>query len=154
MKVFRRIGVSVLVVFLTIGLCYCEAWGLFDKARAVFHYNKGHSYQEKGQWDKAIAEYNEAIKLDPKFAEAYMTRGNVYIQKDQFDQAFSDFNKALEINPKLAGAYMIRAMAYWYNGEYDKAWEDAHNAQSLGGQVNPVFLENLQNLLQSSGRQR
>ena len=154
MKVFRRIGVSVLVVFLTIGLCYSVAWGVFDKSRAVVHCDKGNSYQDKGQWDKAIAEYNEAIKLDPKFAEAYMTRGNVYLQKGQFDQAFSDFSKAIEINPKLAGAYMTRAMAYWYNGEYDKAWEDAHNAQSLGGQVNPVFLENLQNLLQSSGRKR
>ena len=37
MKVFRRIGVSVLVVFLTIGFCYSVAWGVFDKARAVVH---------------------------------------------------------------------------------------------------------------------
>jgi len=58
MKVFRRIGVSVLVLFLTIGLCYSVAWGLLDKARAIVHHTTGSKYSEKGQWDKAIAKYN------------------------------------------------------------------------------------------------
>ena len=78
MKVFRRIGVSILVVFLTIGLCYCEAWGSVDKERAIAHYTTGCSYLEKGQWDKAIAEYNEAIKLYPRYVEAYFYRGYAY----------------------------------------------------------------------------
>ncbi len=92
MKVFRRIGVSVLVVFLTIGLCYSVAWGVFDKAKAVVHFAKGCSYQEKGQWDKAIAEYNEAIELDPKFAMAYVNRGAAYASIGQLDKAIADYN--------------------------------------------------------------
>ena len=61
MKTLRRIGVSVLIVFLTIGLCYSEAWGLFDKARAIVHNERGIQYVEKGQYDQAITEYNKAI---------------------------------------------------------------------------------------------
>ena len=80
MKVSGRIGVSVLIVFLTIGLCYSEAWGVFDKVRAVAHIVKGDSYQEKGQWDKAIAEYNKALELNPEFAGAYINRGLAYAQ--------------------------------------------------------------------------
>ena len=102
MKVFRRIGVSVLLVFLTIGLCYCEAWGSVDKERAVAHYTTGCGYLEKGQWDKAIAEYNEAIELYSKYVEAYFYRGYAYDEKGKHEKAISDFTKAIEINPRFA----------------------------------------------------
>ena len=102
MKVFRRIGVSVLVVFLTVGLCYGGAWGSVGKERAISYYTTGCSYLEKGQWDKAIAEYNEAIELYPKYVEAYFYRGYAYDEKGLYEQAISDFTKAIEINPRFA----------------------------------------------------
>ena len=151
MKVFRRIGVSILVVFLTIGLCYCEARGAVDKERSIFHYTTGCSYLEKGQWDKAIAEYNEAIELDPKYVEAYFNRGNAYDEKGQYKQAISDFTKAIEINPRFAEAYNNRALSSYFKREYDKAWEDVHKAQNLGYQVHPEFLKTLRG---ASGREK
>ena len=44
--------------------------------RKMDHINKGDTYLESGQFEKAIAEYNKAIKLDPKDALAYFNRGN------------------------------------------------------------------------------
>ncbi len=151
MKVFKRIGVSILVVFLTVGLCYCEAWGSVDKERAISHYTTGCRYLEKGQWDKAIAEYNEAIKLHPKYVEAYFNRGNAYDEKGQYKQAIYDFTKAIEINPRFAEAYNNRALSSYFKREYDKAWEDVHKAQNLGYQVHPGFLKSLR---EASGRQK
>ncbi len=133
MKVFRRISVSVLVVFLTIGFCYSVAWGVFDKARAVVHCEKGDSYQDKGQWDKAIAEYNKAIELNPEYAEAYYNRGTAYAQgKGQFDQAISDFTKAIELNPKHAKAYNNRGITYYKLDQSDHACDDFQKACELG----------------------
>ena len=42
---------------------------------AVAYYSRGLAYYDKGDDDRAIAEYNEAIRLAPKFAQAYSSRG-------------------------------------------------------------------------------
>ena len=149
-KAYRIIGVSILVAFLTIGLCYSVAWGVFDKARAVVCFTKGVSYQDKGQWDKAIAEYNKAIEINPSYAEAYYNRGVAYGRKGQYDQAISDCNKVIELNPSYAKAYYNRGVAHYFKGKYDKAWEDVLKAQSLG---NPVQIRFLEALREASGRQ-
>lgn len=98
----------------------------------------------------AIAEFTRALEMDPGFAKAYINRGNAYFFKGQHDQAISDFNKALDTDPKFARAYANRAEAYFMKKEYDQAWEDARQAQSLGHEVNPKFLQALR---KASGRQ-
>ena len=97
MEVSGRISVSVLVAFLTVSLCCGEAWGVFDKAGAVVHHAKGLIYNEKGQWDKAIAEYNKAIELNPEYADAYNNRGLAYLDLAQFDHGCQDLQKACEL---------------------------------------------------------
>ncbi len=114
-----------------------------DLNDAVTYYNRGNAYFEKGQHDQAISDYNKALEINPRYAEAYNNRGNAYSEKGQYDQAISDFNKALEINPRYAGAYNNRGIAYMLKGKYDKAWEDVHKAQDLGIKIHPGFLKAL-----------
>ena len=120
--------------------------------KLVYAYNsRGIAYLSKGQYNKAISDLNMAIEINPRYAEAYNSRGNVFGKMGQYDKAISDFNKAIEINPIYAVAYNSRAIAYFYIREYDKAWNDVHEAQNLGYNVHPGFLEALR---QSSGREK
>ena len=75
---------------------------------------------------------------------AYNNRGLAYINKGQYDEAISDCTKAIEINPELAEAYSNRGGAYYFRKEYDNAWDDVEKAQDLGFQIDPVFLQDLQ----------
>jgi tetratricopeptide (TPR) repeat protein len=45
-----------------------------DSTNAIEYYNRGNSYDDKGQYDLAIANYNKAIEIDPTFANAYYNR--------------------------------------------------------------------------------
>ena len=51
---------------------------------------------KKGDYDRAIADYNKALELDPKDATAYNNRGYAYRQKGDYDKAIADYDKALE----------------------------------------------------------
>src|SRR6185503_12769589 len=62
---------------------------------AVAYYNRGLAYYDKGDDDRAIADYNEAIRLDPKYAQALFNRGNAYYQKGDDDRAIADYNEAI-----------------------------------------------------------
>ena len=53
----------------------------------------------------AIADYTEAIRLDPKYAKAYNNRGAAYKAKGQHDRATSDFTEAIRLNPEDAEAH-------------------------------------------------
>ncbi len=71
------------------------------KHHAIVYYNRGVAYDEKGQYDRAIADYDMAIKLNPKHASAYNNRGIVYKKLGQSDKAMSDTQKAKELGRKI-----------------------------------------------------
>jgi len=98
--------------------------------RAVAYRNRGLSYLDKGEVDRAIADYSRALKLNPD-ADAYHSRGNAYLRKGQYDRAIADYGRALELNPKDAFAYSSRGNAYRRKGEYDRAVADYGRAFEL-----------------------
>jgi tetratricopeptide (TPR) repeat protein len=61
-------------------------------------------YYNKDDYDKAIADYIHAIRLDPNSAAAYNNRGIAYYAKGDYDQAIADCEAALRIDPILAQA--------------------------------------------------
>ena len=54
--------------------------------------------------DNALADFNEAIQLNPKMVKAYVGRGTFFVMKD-FDRALAEFNQAIRLDPKEPSAY-------------------------------------------------
>jgi tetratricopeptide (TPR) repeat protein len=52
---------------------------------------------EAGDYDRAIADINEALRLDPKHLHAFIYRGDIFLKKREFTKAIEDYNRALEI---------------------------------------------------------
>ena len=98
---------------------------------AIAYYRRGLAYYDKGDDDRAIAEYNEALRLDPKFAQAYSSRGLAYDHKGDLGHADPDYNEAIRLDPKYAQAYFNRGNAYYQKGEDDRAIADYNEAIRL-----------------------
>ncbi len=59
--------------------------------------NRGLSYAVSANYDRAIADFNEAIELDPKYGKAYYNRALVYEDLGRASDAIQDFEKSLEL---------------------------------------------------------
>jgi tetratricopeptide (TPR) repeat protein len=108
-----------------------------DSNNAIAYLERGNDYLDSEQYDKALVEYNQAIKLDPNYAEAYYKRGNVYYDLQQYDKALADYDRAIQINPNFADAYYNRSLVYYNLQQYDKALAGYDRAI----QINPNFAE-------------
>jgi hypothetical protein len=71
--------------------------------------NRGYASMEKGEYEQAIADYAEAIRLDPAYLSAYGLRGSVWYVKEEYDKCIADLNEAIRLDPRCADAYGARA---------------------------------------------
>jgi tetratricopeptide (TPR) repeat protein len=95
---------------------------------AVTFFNRGNDHYKKGDYDRAIADYNEALRINPNYAEAYNNRGLAYYYKKDYDRAIADYNEALRIDSNYANAYNGRGATYSEKKDYDRAIADYSEA--------------------------
>ena len=94
------------------------------KGHAAAYYNRGNANSAMGDFAAAIADYDEALKLDPKNALAFANRGTAHSEKGDAGAAIADFDEAIKRDPRLASAYFNRANALAAKGEADHAIAD------------------------------
>ena len=78
----------------------CSAIILRNPKDVIANHNRGDAYGLKGDLDRAIADYNKAIELNPTYAPAYNSRGRAYTSKGDYVHAVADVTKAGELTPK------------------------------------------------------
>jgi tetratricopeptide (TPR) repeat protein len=93
--------------------------------------NRCKAHSERHETDLAVADCNEAIRLDPKYAIAYRNRGDAWSAKGDNDRAIADYNEAIRRDPKNYEAYLSRGRADLYSGALPKALADLNQATEL-----------------------
>jgi Tfp pilus assembly protein PilF len=93
----------------------------------------GVGYLEKKQLDKAMVAFSEAIRLDPKFAQAYNGRGIIFALQGDTEKALADCCEAIRLNPEDPDFYRSRAYLYEELDEQPKADADLAKAEELEG---------------------
>ena len=86
--------------------------------------SRGTGYYNQKEYEKAIADYTEAIRLDSKNALYVANRANSRRLDGKWDDALADYSEAIRLEPKKAEHYTDRGDAYRDRKEYDKAIAD------------------------------
>src|SRR5207244_3795602 len=99
---------------------FSEAVRLAPTPNPVYYTNRGDAYYWNKNYDLAIPDFDEAIRMDSKQARAYNLRGNCYYAKNDSDRAIADYTEAIRINPHYAVYYNNRGYVYYQKKDYDK----------------------------------
>jgi tetratricopeptide (TPR) repeat protein len=91
---------------------------------AQIHLENGKKLFDQKDYDGAIREFTEAIRLDPKNAKAYGDRGSAYFNKKDYDRAIADFTEYIRLDPKYATVYRVRGDVYSAKKDYNRAIAD------------------------------
>jgi tetratricopeptide (TPR) repeat protein len=102
--------------------------------QASWFRNRGVVYDRKGQTDKAIREFTEAVRLDPADPQTYVDRGIIYKALKDYDKALADHGEAIRLDPQWATGYFNRANVFKARKDYDKALADYNAAIRLDPQ--------------------
>jgi tetratricopeptide (TPR) repeat protein len=93
--------------------------------------HRGRAWHERGDYQKALADLNEAIRLDSDHSAWYSNRGLVYDRLGEYDRAIADYGEALRRDPLDAQSYHNRGLAYRAKKDNTQAINDFSEAIRL-----------------------
>jgi tetratricopeptide (TPR) repeat protein len=93
--------------------------------------NRSFAYIRRGEFDRGIADADEAIRLDPHDAAAFNNRGNGYRMKEEYDRAIADYTQTIRLDPTYVFAFKNRGSVYQHQGDLDRAIADYSEAVRL-----------------------
>ena len=105
-----------------------EAWELVNKGVSLFNLK---------YFEEAVKCYNEAVRLRPGYAEAFLNRGIANRALGRSESAVADYEEAIRLKPDYTEAFYNRGVAFMSKGRIDEAIKDYNAALRL----NPSYAE-------------
>ena len=97
------------------------------------HLNLGMAYKNAGYLERAIEEFKESFRVDPKYAKGRSNLGVAYFEKGLIDKGLEEIKAALAVDPNLPEAHNNLGIIYTAKKEYEKAI----NAYKTAVAINP-----------------
>jgi Tfp pilus assembly protein PilF len=117
------------------------AGGVQGGQLADLYVARARAYRAQADLDHAIADFDEAIRIDPARPFLLELRGNAWHAKHDYPKAIADYERALQLNPKLIPAYLGRASAHFAKGDLDAALADYQAAIELNPKGAALYLQ-------------
>jgi tetratricopeptide (TPR) repeat protein len=93
--------------------------------------NRGFAYALRNDYDRAIADYDKSVGIDPTSAKTLDLRGNAYRGRHDEDHAIADYDQAIKLDPNDAVLFRDRGLAYRAKHDFDRALADYNQALQI-----------------------
>lgn len=101
------------------------------KKSAAGYFEDSEKAVQDGNWNKALSDLNECLKISPKFYEAYYSRGVAKEQLGDLQGAMTDYNIYLDLQPNHYEALFSRAVLHYNMAQYEMAKQDFLSLRNL-----------------------
>lgn len=102
-----------------------------DSQNFAAYFNRGMINKFFSNFENAISDFDQSVKINPNFLDAYQNRAVLKSQMKN-KEALNDFNKVIELNPKEGESYFNRAIYYLNNNVNGDFCGDLNKALQLG----------------------
>ncbi len=149
--VLRKINLGVNYLFKRSGYHYLQ--GDFERAAQLFtleidrepeqpnHYlARAACHLNMAQTERALADIERAIKLNPKSFVALQLRGELYSMDKEYEAALDYFSRAQDLNPHWPVPHFDRASILMDKGEYESALAELNKAISMTSQFSLFYM--------------
>ena len=89
--------------------------------RATKFYNQGLNKSQNKQYQRAIANFTKAIKIEPQFINAYLKRCEMYYKLGNHPGILDDCERIIQINPSIVEAFYYQGIAHYSLGSFQEA---------------------------------
>jgi tetratricopeptide (TPR) repeat protein len=108
---------------------------VFGQALRDF-YERGEAEYKRGNYQKAVQEYEKAVEVDPNFAPAYNALGLAHqAMQDKLSDVLWFFKVAVDIDPQYADAYHNMCRAYYQAGKHNEAEQSCRKALEVNSDM-------------------
>jgi tetratricopeptide (TPR) repeat protein len=113
---------------------------IIGQTTARAYWQRGVKKEISGDYEGAVADFTQAIEIDPSYAPAYDSRGIAHFRLgNNVELALADFSKAIELDPENVNAYSNRCSAYRILRRLSEAASDCDRAVEIAPDFPNVY---------------